>query len=250
VSGSLNSRVLRYKHTSSRPALDSNHIHVYNCDEAPGSTVLVDSGTGGKNLTLAGGEGTLYSLGAYRFGSAVPWVRCLVDNNTSPFASNNTLNLTTSQITIELVVAWTSLAAVNRTLVLLTNSSVTQSAWIQTTNTGRAYGGVYWSSPAYIHTVLASQPSVNRPYHIMFTYHNNGGDGWNATKLYVDGVYLGQSQVVQSLGNLFSMSNIILGGSTSVTGGSTQFYIRDVRISDIARDATYAFNTAKALLSL
>lgn len=256
VSGSLNSRVLRYRCMSARPTLDSNHIHVYNCDEAPGSTVLVDSGTGGKNLTLAGGEGTLYSLNTYRFGSSVPWIRCLVDGSSSPFASNNTMSITGRSVTMEAVVSWTSRTdgAANRNIIQLRTSDDVQALYTETYN-GYIYGlyhvagpSIYGGGDAY--TSQTVRPELNKPYHVMFVWDTTNPSGaYQYTLLYINGVLTNQGAAIGPAGTL-NVNNLILGGQSLYNGRSTQFYIRDVRISNVARSATYAFETAKALLSL
>ena len=252
VSGSLGSRTLRYKLSSSRPALDANHIHVYNCDEVPGSTVLVDSGTGGKNLTLAGGEGTMYSLGTYRFGSAVPWVRCLVDGSSSASASTSALNISSDHITMEAVVTWTSRTdgTAWRNLIQLRDASTSQALYAETYN-GYVYGVFYRSSQGYTYSTQTFRPELNRPYHIMFVYSSTYANAWESTKTYINGVLQdGGAAGLAAGGAVSSLNTLTLGGQSTFNGRSTQFYIRDVRISNVRRDATYAFSTAKALLSL
>jgi hypothetical protein len=84
----------------------------------------------------------------------------------------------------------------------------------------------------------------------MYVFSSTYANQWESTKIYIDGVlYNGGAQALAATGAVSSLNSLILGG-TSAYGRSTQFYIRDVRISNVRRDDTYAFNSAKALLSL
>jgi hypothetical protein len=244
LSGSSGSRVLVVG--PQRPALDSNHIHVYNCSELSGATSLVDSGTGGKNLTVTG-EGTECTLGESRYGS-VPWFRSLKDGYGSPFASSTSLNLSFSALTIECVVVWQSIGGGWRNLVDIRKSSNTSHAIFLETYNGNLYGAVTKDgSSAY--TQQNFTPTVGVPQHYMFVYDSSLSSP-NTLKMYLNGVLTGVSAVGALVTSYTSLDKISVCGVSDGSRGSAQCYIRDIRISNIARSATYAMQSANALTHL
>ena len=79
LSGSSGSRVLTIG--QQRTTLDANHVHVYNCDEDPGSPALVDSGTGAKNATFSTADPY---VGFLLHGNGSNGSTSFVDNSYSP----------------------------------------------------------------------------------------------------------------------------------------------------------------------
>ena len=249
VSGSLGSRTLRYRTPYGRPALDANHVHSWNCDEAAGSSALVDS-VGGKNLTLAGGEGTAYSLETYRFGSAVPWTRSLkLNNSSSEFAYNDSINLS-GAITIEFVFVWQAFLATWLDVFVISNANF---AFFLESYNGGIYTILQRSDGAHSYTPQNYSLRTMVPYHFMCVY-DPSASSQNHLKLYIDGVTTPGATVngsISPVGNLTKISICGNGSGSPISSrSSAQGYIRDIRISNVARDATYALSSAKALLSL
>lgn len=252
ISGSSGSRVLVVG--PQRPALDSNHVHVYNCNEAPGSTTLIDSGTGGKNLTLQGAVNTDYTLQETRYGS-VPWLRSLRDANTSPVALSSTHNTSFSAFSIELVAVFNSLPAGARSIVQMQNTAgpivgVTNVAYLNMSD-GNMRGGlaVNGSTETYTATNSLTIPVVGIPNHYMVVYDPTLASP-NIIKLYANGVLVATAGLVQhSTSNITGMSVFQICGYNTLSR-SSQCYIRDIRVSNIARSATYAMQMANALTHL
>jgi hypothetical protein len=249
ITGASGSRVLVVGPT--RPALDANHIHVYKCDEAPGSSALVDSGSGAKNLTLSAGENTNYTLQEARYGS-VPWLRSLTDGTSNLIASNSSLGLSFSAITVECVAVWNTIARGSawRPLVTIRTSSGSSSEvlFFETYN-GAIYGGVHKDSMGDTFTTQPVEPSQNIPQHFMFVYDSTLSHP-NTVKMYVNGVLTATAYQTQASGAFTSLNYITIGAPG--WGGRTTpaAYIRDVRISNIARSAEYAMEMANALTHL
>ena len=249
ASGSLNSKTLRYRSTSGRPALDANHVHSWNCDEAQGSTSIVDS-VGGKNLTLAGGEGTAYSLETYRFGSGVPWTRSLkLNNSSSEFAYNDSINLS-GAITIEFVFVWQAFLATWLDVFVISNANF--AFFLEAYNNG-IYTIIQNSGGGHSYTPQNYSLSLMTPYHFMCVY-DPSASSQNHLKLYINGVVTPGTTIngsISPVGNLTKISICGNGSGSPISSrSSAQGYIRDIRISNVARDATYALSSSKALLSL
>ena len=151
---------------------------------------------------------------------------------------------------MECVAAWTSRTdgTAWRNLIQLRTNTTTQALYAETYN-GYVYGVYHKDGQGDTYTSQTFRPELNRPYHIMFVLDSSLA-GAQSTKIYIDGILYNTAQQVQATGSVSSLNNLILGGQSVFNGRSTQFYIRDVKISNIARDATYALSSAKALLSL
>jgi len=245
LSGSSGSRVLVVG--PQRPALDSNHIHVYNCSELSGAASLIDSGTGGKNLTITG-EGTEYTLGEVRFGS-VPWLRGLKNNNTNvDYATNSSLSISCSPITIECVVVWQAFSSGWNSLININNSDFYM--MIEAYN-GSVYGGVLRGG-SNTYTTQNITTKLNVPYHYMVV-HDTSQAAPNNLKMYLNGVLTGTSVTGTVTPSANPLTKISVGSVIWNAGGqrgSSQCYIRDVRISNVARAASYAMQSANALTHL
>lgn len=236
-----------------RPLIDANHIHVWNCDETSGTT-LVDS-VGGANLTINGTSGVDYTLGEQPGGSSVPFIRGLNAATSYVMAQSTGLNVSTSAITLEYVVRMTELpGGLDYRFISRIESEAPNpmhgaySGFI--TYTGQlGYGGTfkegnnsYTSITGYINSV--PNPTINTTYHMMFTYDANDS---NNVKFYINGVLAANEQQEQVTGNLSNMTKFTLGG-TSGYNYSIAGYVRDVRVSNIARDATYGLAAYAALV--
>ena len=231
-----------------RPLIDANHIHVWNCDETSGASVLVDS-IGGKNLTLQGGEGTAYTLNQTVSGSPYPSVRGLLANNTSGIASNTNMGLLSAQytsMTWECVFTPDNFTNGYQVFLWSKNNSGTQYSYatLYGNPSNKCYGGVKGSAGIDVYTDPNAEPTLvsGETHHFMFVKTSTGGG--DLVTLYIDGVQTGYYG--NSIGDITIDVFELLGqgGSSSSAAG----YIRDVRISNIARDATYAAAAYAALV--
>lgn len=257
----------------SRPLIDAYHTNVWNCDETAGATVLVDS-VGGKNITLQGTAGTDYSLGQYVSGDAVPFLRCLNDGQNYVAASTSSMNFSASAATLECVVRMTALPefpSSERMVMVLDNG--TQYLYISFTDQrptasvyGRkAYGGQYtagggsgstnvWNylngfdaqSNATYANDGSTTTTVDSTYHLMYVFDSSESTA-NRHKFYINGTLVATTQSNGLSDAMTGLTNFALGGQSGQTR-SSQCYVRDVRISNIARDATYAAAAFSALV--
>ena len=244
LTGNSGSRVLAVG--AQRPALDANHIHVWNCSEEPGSTAIVDSGSGAKNLSLSG-EGTAFSLGeSAHFGKA-KWLRGLQNYNTNlEYATNSSVSISCSPITIECVAMWQSFAGGGwNTLININDADFY--IFIEAYN-GSMYGAVVRGG-ANTYTTQNITTKLNVPYHYMFVYDTSQAAP-NNLKMYLNGVLTGTSVTGTVSTPATPLTKVSVGSVIWASKGSAQCYIRDIRVSNIARSATYAMETANALTHL
>ena len=254
----------------SRPALDGYHIHVYNCDDVAGSITLADSGSGNKAATLYGTEGTGYTIGtSYTAGRTVSSLRSLQKANasiTSVAATDNTCNIAGGKITVECVVRHGDVldSYKGQFFVTLVGASNTDYAYLSTHSVSGAYlfqvsigGTSYYTS--YQLTWLQT-PQQGALVHLMGVYDKDQAAG-SRVKLYINGILVawdGQNsaqypgsgaQNINPTSPLATMKKIYIGGYQS-GNYSPECNIRDVRVSNIARPASYAISTAEALLAM
>ena len=245
-----------------RPLVDANHIHVWNCDETSG-TALVDS-VGGANLTLQGSSGTDYLVGQYVGGSAIPFAKSLQSGQNYVLAQSTGLNFSSSAATLECVIHMTDLPSSfqNHTMMIMENTTSQLSIYMNTYNNGggspegvKSYGGVYmpvelgWpgSTSSQYYNNGVQNITTGTTYHLMFAFDNSGGPQIaDKGKFYVNGVYAARFYSEPTPISLNNMNKFSLAGLTGFNR-STPCYVRDVRVSNIARDATYAAAAYAAL---
>ena len=239
-----------------RPLIDANHIHVWNCDETSGASVLVDS-VGGKNLTLQGGEGTAYALNQSAGGSAYPWVQSLLVGGTAPIASASGMGLNLSATTFEFVVRFTATpggGAYQSLSRLESTSAPFDYAYTAITNyagSPKIFGGAYNDGPypagSFTTTTITNYDapdisiSADTTYYVMWTYDSTAS---GQQKIYINGVL---KNTVTGVDVTLSNLDLFTLGGISGSAQTLLGYIRDVRISNIVRDATYAAAAAAAL---
>lgn len=238
-----------------RPLVDANHIHVWNCDETSGALVLADS-VGSADLTLQGGEGTAYALNQTAGGSIYPWIQGLLAGNTAPLASASVAAFNLSSVSFEFVVRFTTVPAGGQYQSLIrvdSPAAPVDTAYTAITNyTGspKIFGGAYNDGPypsgSFSTTTITgyNAPDITITagvtYHVLWTYNEISGE----QKIYIDGVLKNTiSGIAVTLTNL----GVFALGGLSGASQSLQGYIRDVRISNIVRDATYAAAAFEAL---
>lgn len=222
-----------------RPLVDANHLHVWNCDESPGATELVDC-VGGKNLTLHGTPGIDYTLGTNILG-ATPWLRILQDGSSTVPADNFTLNVNSNAYTLECVVYFTENVQPyysERNFMVL--SGATQAAYISChRNNYRNVHSHVWNQGNETGTAQSVDTLDNVATHFMFSYSSS------TFTLFENGVarYATASPPYAAP---ITMTAMQLCGALWLAS-TPKCYIRDVRVSNITRDATYAAAAAAAL---
>ena len=238
-----------------RPLVDGNHIHVWNCNDQVGSSVLVDS-VGGKDLTLQGSAGTNYSLGQLVGGSPYPYARGLLDGTSTPLAISTDFSMSVSQVTYECVVRFSAVpTSTSRSLMTLETVGggpldYVYMEYIQYESYGsKIYGAVYNDGPYpsgnFTTTTITNYDapdisiSADTTYYVMWTYDSSNGE----QKMYIDGVLKNTTSGISP--TLTNLTKFTLGSASG--NRSFQGYIRDVRISNIVRDASYAAAAAAAL---
>lgn len=246
--GTSGTRVLYVSGAKSRPALDANHIHVYNCDETSGTT-LTDSGSGAKNMTLLGTSGTNYSLGSYGTGRVTRSARFLQDANSSTGARTAaTCSITGGKVTLECVAMMTEAPGANRGLVTVDASSdgtLNDALYITANASGYWYAGLRIGGGAWQETGLSSSKiCYGISQHLMVIYDPTASP---TLKFYVDGVLVTSGS---ASGTLPTMTRVTIANLGGLGAWSAKCHIRDVRVSNIARAASYALSSANALLSL
>ena len=225
-----------------RPAIDANHIHVYNCNDLTGGLSLVDSGIGTKNATLLGTENTNFTLDTYRGGGSVPFVRFLSDGSTSSGArTDSTCSISGGKITLECVVTLFSPPAASRGIVSLDAGS-NDLLYINVTSGGGWYAGVKIGGGA-LQEIVGGAVRYGVPAHLMAVYDSTSSP---ALRLYVDGLLVASG----AAGTLATMTRVTIGNFAALGAFSSQCYVRDVRVSNIARSASYALSSANASLGL
>lgn len=264
VSGTSGNRVLTLG--QQRPALDSNHIHVYNCDDAIGSSVLTDTGSGAKNATLYGGERVSYNLQDYTSGGKVPYVRGLSSLSTTPAYTDNTCNVTGGSITLECVVKYSVWDVASGVFIEAIGTTVNDKATLYVHPSSTLVNFTVFISGTSYFVAYGSSASngdlrMGTACHLMGVLDPSEANG-SKMKLYINGVLVstdgtggtnpGTSTVAggnRNPGSLATMKQVYIGGSQAGTG-SARCNFRDIRISNVARSAAYALEMTHKLCGL
>jgi len=232
----------------SRPLVDANHIHVWNFSEAGGASQIVDS-VGGKNLTLHGTEGTDYALYQSKSG-ANPWFEIKGDGSNLVIADNSTMNISgLTAITLECVMYLDALPSGGedyRSIMDLRGyyNGNLNAAYLSMYQ-GYIYGGTHKNGQNSF-SATSQFPPTGQPFHVMFVYDKDVTfGGYCLTTTYVNGVSQGGINGGYAF-TLEGMSLLSVGGYPSQSR-TPKGFIRDVRISNIGRDASYGVSAAAAL---
>jgi hypothetical protein len=234
---------------------------VYNCDEVTGSAALTSTGTLSANLTLAGGEGTAYSLETYRFGGYTPWLRSIRDGNAA-IATTTSANFPSGGgITIE-IVAVPFLFAPSlgyRSFIELRSADNAFYAYMNYYNGANIYGGIRTVSGQDSYTSLSGfSATAGTMYHYMMVFDPSdslGAEGFSLSgdrrmKFYVNGNIFSWAAATGGIGTAFpsALTKIWLCGASSGAIYSPFAYVKHVRISSIPRNKEYAMRSAQAYL--
>jgi hypothetical protein len=237
----------------SAPALDANHIYAYDCDEASGSTILVNKGSGANgNLTLQGTEGTHYQLAQKFLGRNTKCIRNLIPGGTGTGSggavSGNSCSVSGAGITIEIVACadlskWNGSTGSSGDLIMLSNASewmTLASGYYPQQPRGASIIGGFGAlglTGSYI-------PNNVGMAHIMVVF-----DSTNTTlKQYTNGALTEISTPTTANNFASPFTKISIG--TGTNDGSHWAWFRHARISNIVRSATYASQTAEAFLAM
>ncbi|NDE17513.1 hypothetical protein EBZ80_21565, partial [bacterium] len=236
----------------SRPTIDANHLHVYNCDETSGSS-LVDSGSGAKNATLLGTSGTDYYLGSYGTGRLVRSTRFLADGTSTGGARTaRTCSISGGKVTLECVAMRIDAPGTNQMVATVDASSdgdFTDGIYIAANSSGCWFAGIRMASGSWYETSYTAAPiTYSVAQHIMAVYDPTASPTF---KFYVDGLLVSSAA---ASGTLATMTRVTVGtfAAAPIAWGSAscKSHVRDVRVSNIARSASYALSSANALLAL
>jgi Concanavalin A-like lectin/glucanases superfamily/Collagen triple helix repeat (20 copies) len=249
--GSSGSRTLIVPGAQSRPSIDANHIHVYNCSESSG-TSLVDSGSGARNMSISGSAGTDYYLGSYTAGRTVPGIMFLKNGSSVPtggaFASN--CSITGPDFSMEAVINVPNSTSAGHVVMRLKNTANNNYVHLTINGSGGLYAGVYIGAGGSSAADTGAISVVyGTPQHVLVTTSKNFSTGATTVRLYIDGI-LRASNATSSTATLPTMTQVMIGQDNVTSGYSLRACFRDVRVSNTTRSAAYALSSANALLAL
>lgn len=231
------------------PAIDANHVYVYNCTEAVGATVLKNTG-GGVNgdLTLNGTAGVDYLLNSEKIGKNTKSYRSLLVDGAGYVASGTSCSIAGGSLSMEMF-AWLDND--------VTAMSDGKSMWVVS---AAAADTIYFNnqfnngSPTITLNGVGTfncpekdgiRSTTNTVAHYMATYDGTTG----ILRYYVNGLLVGNVTVTGGAHAFPTGVQIGFNGypaaSNSVRGWYTQ-----LRWSNIARSAAYALTTANTLLAM
>lgn len=234
------------------PALDANHIYVYNCDETSGTTLAnIGSGANG-DATFTGTINTDYYVGSKIMGRNMTSFRPL---NSGPSATGyavtgNSCSITGGSISVEVMIVPNDIIVEGAadplgTIFKIQDAGNTDFVEIATTYFAQNFYGtaVITGGGANSTSTFVLSSNANR-YHLMLTYNAATG----VLYLYVNGI-LEKTASFGAAHSLPTLTKIYIGGGDA-SWGTFQGWIAHLRISDIVRSASYALSSAEAFLAL
>ena len=120
----------------------------------------------------------------------------------------------------------------------------TNGIYIDVLSSGYWYAGLRIGGGGYQELARTAPVAYGVPQHLMAVYDPDASPNF---KFYVDGILINSGN---ASGTLPTMTRVAIGTMAARGSDSSKIHIRDVRISNIARDASYALSSANALLSL
>lgn len=235
-------------------ALDANHIYAYSCEDAVGSSVLANSGTGANgDLTLLGSAGTAYQLASRRLAKGRNSCRLLANVVTGGAKSGALCSVSGGEITIECYILIDRLGPTTTGgfLMFVDAGSDNDAMMIGLSN---VTGGVlkYWAKAASGGVGCDTDsvtpyptPIYGVPQHVMATFKTSSSP---KLKLYVDGRLVASAS--GSVGALATMNRITIGNAGTNTIYAQSMNVMQVRVSNIERSAAYALAQAEACFAL
>lgn len=235
------------------PALDANHIYVYNCDETSGTT-LANTGTGANgNATFTGTINTNYYLGSKIMGKGMTSFRPLAAGvGASGYAvTGNSCSITGGSVSIEAMIFCNDIivaGAADPSGTIFRAQNATNTDFIQLSTT--YFSQNFYAAAAVTGTGIVSTGTVllqnnSNRYHTMVSYNASTG----VINFYINGI-LEKTATFGGAASLPTLTKIYIGNDSDYAWGTFQGYIAHVRVSDIVRSASYALSSAEAFLAL
>lgn len=244
------------------PAIDSNHLYVYACEESSGSTTLANTGSGANGaLTLQGTEGTAFALGSRKLARYRNGVRFLADTNARGAISAATASIAATTLSIESYVCVHSIPTNPGVVIALdagANDSFYVAAFVNAGVNGVSpffycgikIGGVDNNTGAAGNLSIAGFEGghsirLGVPQHVLATYDKAGSP---SLKLYVDGVLVASNAT--PTGTPATFTRVALGNIGSAAANAMRGSVLQARVSNVARPVAYAIAATEALYSL
>lgn len=233
----------------SPPSSDANSLHYYLFQDAAGSATVADTGVGTTaNLTIAGTENLAFKkqcTGLYLPQYGRVNTRLYDGTNSAGAFSANTAGLqpAAAAITAEAFFVPVKAPAYNGTALVvgLDDNSFNNVFWM-----GHISSGWQCSlKTANVDHVTTAQAPVmyGEPHHLMAVY--NSADATNTLRLYLDGNQIAAANY--ALGNHPAFTRLTVGNYSGNAIFAADIRVGYVRVSNTARDATYAASTYATL---
>jgi hypothetical protein len=233
----------------SAPAIDANHIYVYGCTEAAGSTVLVNTGSGANgNLTIQGTQYTDYFLSSKAIGRNAKSFRNLNLSGVGGAWSGTSCSITGGSATIEAFVKPNCLqaAATSGTIIACYGATTANDfLLIETTGNDSSYRAVVNIAGTAQFAQYFTVSNDAGGHHLMASYNGTTG----TLNVYVDGA-LETTATYGSAHSLATMITMVIGNTYSSTTTSYRGWITQARFSNIARSVSYAATTTETLVAM
>jgi len=238
---------------TSSPAIDANHIYVYDCSETSGTTFFnKGSGVNG-NATLQGTANTSYYIGSKMIGRNVTGFRNLIagTSGTGGATTGNSCSITGGSVSVEMLVVLNDIkvdGAADPQGAFFRVQNATNTDYVQISSS--YYSTSIYASAGVTGWGVASTSAISlvangSRYHFLLTYDGTNGN----IKFYVNGILEGQN----SLGGaaaLPTLTKIWIGSDNNAGWGCIQSWIAHMRVSNITRSASYAMSSAESFLAL
>jgi hypothetical protein len=231
------------------PAIDANHLYVYDCSEASGSTTLANTGSGvNGTLTLHGTAGTDYLLSSQRIGRNTKSFRSLILDGAGYVASGTSCSITGGSLSLEMFTWFDNdaqgmtdgnsmwVASAGGVDAIYFNNQYNGGAPVITLN---GVGTFYSTEQDGIRS------TINTATYYMATYAGATG----VLTYYVNGLAIGSITVT---GGAHAFPTVVQIGFNGYPGSnnSVKGWYTQLRYSNIARSASYALATASTLLAM
>lgn len=233
------------------PIIDTDHLHVYACDDTSGTT-LADTGSATQvAATLLGSAGVAYALGSPRpFARGTKGLRLLADT-LAHGAQVTVAGMGVGAYTIEcfgLIDEYVASSPTVDMLVTVDDGSGNNAIHFGVISTGLVFGGTVLSGVDRNTTTSYSQAAqpvqFGVPAHWMAVYDSTATPTF---KLYRNGSLVADNG--QQSGSMPSLSRITIGNRGALDAGA-RGAIAQVRVSPVARSAAYAVAQTEVLFAL
>lgn len=217
------------------PAIDANHLYVYACDDATGTTILNTGASPGGDLTVNSGTPIFQSGRLSRAGSSI----ILPATANSDRASNTSVSVSGTGLTLE---AFVSVIGVPYTfgVMLCVYTGAGANAFINTHSSNGFYAQV--ENGGTNNTFVTTVP-IN---YLLPTYVAMTWD-LSTINLYVNGFLRASTGCTVTPP---TWDRVMLGNYGPSSASAFQGNIMQARISNVARSASYIMDTAETLFKM